>query len=147
MRNILFFLGAMTLVLSCTEKKVVQADKVSRDQALPRISCPCLYAQIFPYEEVSGERRIAVHVFNLADQAVQAKIAMTNGDQTTSEAREVSGSDRALVTFAATGMAPLERYEIRVRAWHGAAAVDSLYDVVRLSQFEIDHLVRLHLNL
>lgn len=146
MMKLVLITGLGMMVLSCsTPKSGVKKYEKTEGAVAAKLDCPCLMAHIFPYSKPSGEGRIAVHIFNLAEQPLESRVVLTSESLSKQRSVPIAGDDRALITFAVGKMAPLERYVIRVEGWSGTVPVDTVGDVVRLSQFEIDHLI--HLNL
>lgn len=143
----IFIVGLGMMMLSCsTPKSGVKKYEKTEEAVAVKLDCPCLMAHIFPYAKTSGERRIAVHVFNLAEQPLESRVWLTSGKRSEQKTASVGAADRALITFPIPDVAPLERYTIRVEGWSGATSVDTVGDVIRLSQFEIDNLIYLNLE-
>jgi hypothetical protein len=143
----IFIAGLGMMMLSCsTPKSGVKNNEKTGEAVAAKFDCPCLMAHIFPYVKTSGERRIAVHVFNLAEQPLESRVELTSEKRSEQKTATIAAADRALITFPILDVAPLERYTIRVEGWSGSAPVDTVGDVIRLSQFEIDNLMYLNLE-
>jgi hypothetical protein len=142
----IFIAGLGMMMLSCSTPKSMKKNEKTNEAIAAKFDCPCLMAHIFPYVKTSGERRIAVHVFNLAEQPLESRVELTSEKRSEQKTATIAAADRALITFPIPDVAPLERYTIRVEGWSGEASVDTVGDVIRLSQFEIDNLMYLNLE-
>lgn len=141
------FIVGLGMMLSCSAPKSgVKKNEKAKEAVAAKFDCPCLMAHIFPYAKTSGERRIAVHVFNLAEHPLESRVSLTSEKRSERKSATIAAADRALITFPIPDVTPLERYTIRVEGWSDAVPVDTVGDVIRLSPFEIDNLIYLNLE-